>query len=69
MELAYILILAGAMAATFIAAGIYFTARTRRKVTYMLDALEDKETNFRFSEDRGMERKFNRTLNRIRTIF
>ena len=69
MELEYILILAGAMAATFIAAGIYFTARTRRKVTYMLDALEDKETNFRFSEDRGMERKFNRTLNRIRTIF
>lgn len=69
MELEYILILAGAMAATFIAAGICFTARTRRKVTYMLDALEDKETNFRFSEDRGMERKFNRTLNRIRTIF
>lgn len=69
MELEYILILAGAMAATFIAAGIYFTARTRRKVAYMLDALEDKETNFRFSEDRGMERKFNRTLNRIRTIF
>lgn len=69
MEVEYILILAGAMAATFIAAGIYFTARTRRKVAYMLDALEDKETNFRFSEDRGMERKFNRTLNRIRTIF
>ena len=42
MELEYILILAGAMAATFIAAGIYFTARTRRKVTYMLDAMRLK---------------------------
>ena len=43
--------------------------RTRRKdikkVAYMMDALEDGELNFRFKETN----KFNRTLNRIRTIF
>ena len=69
MELRYIVILAVAVTAAFIAAGIFFTAKTRRKVTYMLDALEDKETNFRFSEEKTMERRFNKTLNRIRTIF
>ena len=36
-----------------------------KKVAYMMDALEDGELNFRF-QDRN---KFNRTLNRIRTIF
>lgn len=69
MELRYIVILAVAVTAAFIAAGIFFTAKTRRKVTYMLDALEDKETNFRFSEEKTMERRFNKALNRIRTIF
>ncbi len=43
--------------------------RTRRKdikkVAYMMDALEDGELNFRFQENS----RFNRTLNRIRTIF
>ena len=43
--------------------------RTRRKdikkVAYMMDALEDGELNFRFQD----KNKFNRTLNRIRTIF
>ena len=45
------------------------TIRTRRKdikkVAYMMDALEDGELNFRFRDTN----KFNRTLNRIRTIF
>ena len=45
------------------------TLRTRRKdikkVAYMMDALEDGELNFRFQD----KNKFNRTLNRIRTIF
>ena len=45
------------------------TIRTRRKdikkVAYMMDALEDGELNFRFQD----KNKFNRTLNRIRTIF
>lgn len=36
-----------------------------KKVAYMIDALEDGELNFRFQD----KNKFNRTLNRIRTIF
>ena len=36
-----------------------------KKVAYMMDALEDGELNFRFQENG----RFNRTLNRIRTIF
>ena len=40
-----------------------------RKVSYILDALEDKETNFRFDENKLLYRKFNKTLNRIRLIF
>ena len=35
----------------------------------MLDALEDKELNFRFDEKRLRGRKFNKTLNRLRNIF
>lgn len=54
---------------SFTVSGIWFTSRNRKKVNYMLDALEDKETNFRFREDSGIGRKFNRTLNRLRLIF
>ena len=50
-------------------AAIVAAVRTRRKdirkVAYMMDALEDGELNFRFQD----KNKFNRTLNRIRTIF
>lgn len=53
----------------FAAAGVFFTSRSRRKVDYMLDALEDNETNFRFREDRAVDRRFNRTLNRMKDIF
>lgn len=35
----------------------------------MLDALEDKELNFRFDERRLRGRRFNMTLNRLRNIF
>ena len=35
----------------------------------MLDALEDKELNFRFDEKRIVGRRFNSTLNRLRGIF
>lgn len=45
------------------------SCRMRRKVAYMLDALEDKELNFRFDERRLFGRRFNRTLNRLRNIF
>lgn len=40
-------------------------SKDRRKVAYMLDAFEDGELNFRFTENSP----FNRTLNRIRWIF
>lgn len=43
--------------------------RILKKITYMLDALEDNETNFRFGEGGLGSRKINHTLNRIRTIF
>ena len=59
----------GASAIVAIIAAMIATIRTRRKdirkVAYMMDALEDGELNFRFQE----KNKFNRTLNRIRTIF
>ena len=52
-----------------IVAAVMATIRTRnkdiKKVAYMMDALEDGELNFRFQD----KNKFNRTLNRIRTIF
>ena len=66
---AYILITLAAVSLAGSLSGIYFTVKARRKVTYMLDAIEDGETNFRFREDRGRDRKFNRTLNRLRRIF
>lgn len=56
-------------AATAFATALYTSWRTRRKVTYMLDALEDKELNFRFDETRFFGRRLNRTLNRLRSIF
>ena len=49
--------------------GLYFTHRMHKKVTYILDALEDKETNFRFNEHTLFNRNYNRTLNRIRKLF
>ncbi|MBR5735869.1 MAG: GHKL domain-containing protein [Bacteroidales bacterium] len=52
-----------------IIAALLASVRTRRKdirkVAYMMDALEDGELNFRFKDNN----RFNRTLNRIRTIF
>ena len=59
----------GACAIVAIVAAVIATLRTRhkdiKKVAYMMDALEDGELNFRFQD----KNKFNRTLNRIRTIF
>ena len=57
-----------AVAAALIAwvlASIYIRRKDIKKVAYMMDALEDGELNFRFKESN----RFNRTLNRIRTIF
>ena len=61
--------LVGACAAVAVVVAAVATVFTRRrdikKVAYMMDALEDGELNFRFKESD----RFNRTLNRIRTIF
>ena len=66
MELWQIILLCAIVA---IVAAVIASVRTRRKdirkVAYMMDALEDGELNFRFKESN----RFNRTLNRIRTIF
>ena len=48
-----------------VVAAVHVRRKDIRKVAYMMDALEDGELNFRFQE----KNKFNRTLNRIRTIF
>ena len=59
----------GACTIVSIVVAVLAALRTRRqdikKVSYMMDALEDGELNFRFQD----KNKFNRTLNRIRTIF
>ena len=59
--------LACVITATVVAVVVAIHTRRRdiKKVNYMMDALEDGELNFRF-QDTG---PFNRTLNRIRTIF
>lgn len=56
-------------AATAFISAFWTSAKLRRKVTYMLDAIEDKELNFRFDEKKLSSRKFNITLNRLRNIF
>ena len=59
----------GACVIVAIVVAVITLLRTRhkdiKKVAYMMDALEDGELNFRFQDNN----KFNRTLNRIRTIF
>ena len=59
----------GACILVAIVVAVITLLRTRhkdiKKVAYMMDALEDGELNFRFQDNN----KFNRTLNRIRTIF
>ena len=66
MRVEYVILLVVSAA---ILAAVLASIRTRRKdikkVAYMMDALEDGELNFRFQD----KNKFNRTLNRIRTIF
>ena len=68
-DIHHILILTAAIVMTAAVTAFLTTRKTRRKVSYMLDALEDKELNFRFDENRLFGRKFNRTLNRLRNIF
>lgn len=53
-----------AIVLTAVIAALYVREKDRKKLEYMLDAFEDGEYNFRFTEDG----KFNRTLNRIKWI-
>ena len=64
-----ILTVIGTAVATASVAAIVTSGKMCRKVAYMLDALEDKEFNFRFDEKRLIGRRFNRTLNRLKSIF
>ena len=66
---AVILIVMAAIAISSVITSFVTSRKMRRKVSYMLDALEDKELNFRFDERRLRGRKFNKTLNRLRNIF
>ena len=68
-EIHVILIVIATVSATAAIASLITSRRMRKKVAYMLDALEDKELNFRFDESRFLGRRFNRTLNRLRGIF
>ena len=60
-----ILIILAVAAIAALLAALHVRRKDIKKVAYMMDALEDGELNFRFRESN----KFNRTLNRIRTIF
>ena len=64
-----ILAIIAAVVLTAVVTFLLTSRKMRGKVAYMLDALEDKELNFRFDERRLAGRKFNRTLNRLRNIF
>ena len=60
-----LLIVAAAVTVTAVVVAAGMRRRDNRRLSFMLDALEDGELNFRFLENS----RFNRTLNRIRTLF
>lgn len=68
-DLHIISIIIATVAVTAVITSLLTSRKMRRKVAYMLDALEDKELNFRFDEKRIVGRRFNSTLNRLRGIF
>ena len=59
-----ILIVVAAITLTAVITAVYIREKDRKKLEYMLDAFEDGEYNFRFTEDS----RFNKTLNRIKWI-
>lgn len=70
MELRYhILLLLGSVFLTAVFCFWYSGRKFRKRVDYMLDAVEDGEVNFRFREDRRTDRRINRTLNRMKRIY
>ena len=60
-----ILIVVAVALLVWLVASLWTRHKDIKKVAYMMDAMEDGELNFRFQD----KNKFNRTLNRIRTIF
>lgn len=64
-----ILLILGVIVITAIITSYLTSRRMRRKVSYMLDALEDKEYNFRFGEKGVFAKRFNASLNRLRNLF
>ena len=66
METWQIILIAAIVAIVAVVLAIFRTRQKDiKKVAYMMDALEDGELNFSFQD----KNRFNRTLNRIRTIF
>ena len=61
-----VILIVGVAVLSAVLAVIFSSYRVRRKVNYMLDALEDGETNFRFSERKS---RLNKTLYRLNGIF
>ena len=59
-----ILIVVAAIVLTAVITALYIHEKDRKKLEYMLDAFEDGEYNFRFTENS----KFNKALNRIKWI-
>ncbi|MGM9774574.1 MAG: sensor histidine kinase [Candidatus Egerieousia sp.] len=59
---------AAAVVAGFLSA-LFTTRAFLKKTSYMLDALEDGETNFRFNEGKIGMKSINRLLNRLKSIF
>ena len=59
-----ILIVIAAVCLTAVVTALHIREKDRKKLEYMLDAFEDGEDNFRFSDDS----RFNRTLNRVKWI-
>lgn len=48
---------------------VYARYKVCQKLNYMLDALEDKEYNFKFSEELLLNKSLNKVLNRLKGIF
>lgn len=68
-QFTFILILVPVVILAFVLFALRAKRRIADKLNYMIDALEDKEYNFRFREKRLFDRQLNRSLNRVRGIF
>ena len=67
--LTVILLALGSAAVAALVTGLLVHRRFHRKVTFMLDALEDGESAFRYRESKWLGGRFNRTLNRLHGIY